>query len=74
MTYILDMVAIVNYNFALGKTCVTYILDTYILDMLANVNYNFVLVEDICYLHTGHLYTGHGSDREVQFCIGGTPM
>ena len=42
---------------------------TYILDMVAIVNYNFVLGEDICDLHTGH-----GSDRELQFCIGGRHM
>ena len=34
--------------------------------MVATVNYNFALPEDQCDLHTGH-----GSDRELQFCIAG---
>ena len=42
---------------------------TYILDMVAFVNYTFVLAEDICDLHTGH-----GSVRELHFCIGGRHM
>ena len=53
MTYILNVVAIVNYNFVLRGTYVSYVLD-----MVVIVNYNFVLPEDLCDLHTGH-----GSDR-----------
>ena len=44
----------------------TYIHDTYILNMVAIVNYNFVLAKDLC-----DLYTGHVSDRELQFCMAG---
>ena len=42
MTYELDMVVIVNYNYFYRKTYVTYILD-----MLAILKYNLLLPEDL---------------------------
>ena len=42
---------------------------TYIVDMVVNVNYHFLLAEDLCDLHSGH-----GSERELLFCIGGRLM
>ena len=48
-TYILDMVAIMNYTFFTDGRPVTYILDTYILDIVAIMNYNCVLPEDIAH-------------------------
>ena len=49
MTYILDMVATVNYNFILPEH-----LRDYILVMVGSVMHNFVLSELLCDLHTGH--------------------
>ena len=53
MTYILDMVVILNYIVVCRETYLTYKQD-----LLAIVNLNCVLPEDMCDLNTGH-----GSDR-----------
>ena len=47
----------------------TYIPDTYVLYMIAIVNYNFVLAEALCDRHTGHIHSGHGRVRLLQFFI-----
>ena len=69
VTYILHMVAIVNYFLYCRNTYVTYILDTHTLEMEAIVNYFFILPQDLCDLHTVHV-----SDRELKFCIAGRHM